>query len=88
MHKLALSSVALVLALAACEPQQMTLEQAIDFCSEKAAQAAGPTGSAEIGVGSEGTFANITIGISDSYLRGDDPQLVYDRCMAANAPKS
>ncbi len=66
--------------LVACGP--VSPELAADQCEEKARQAAGPTGKAEIGINSnrEAT-SSISIGVSSDFLLGKDPRQVYDDCV-------
>lgn len=67
--------------LAACSMPQMTYIEAMAFCQEKADAAAGPQGAIGLSVGTSGTNASFSISLSDSYLRGDDPKMVYETCM-------
>ncbi len=69
------------IALAACAPQPMTLKQAMAYCQEKADAAAGVHGNVGLSLGTGGTSASLSLSVSDSYLRGDDPKIVYDTCM-------
>jgi len=69
------------LVLSACTPPQMTFPEAVAFCQDKADAATGPQGAVGLSVGTGGTDASLSISISDSYLRGDDPDLVYETCM-------
>ncbi|MEE9454502.1 MAG: hypothetical protein V3V13_09000 [Paracoccaceae bacterium] len=71
--------------LIGCAPKQMTYSEAIAHCQDKSAAAAGPQGKASIGVGTGGTSVGLGITISDSYIRGDDPKVVYDTCMSTLA---
>ncbi|SHJ24386.1 hypothetical protein SAMN04488012_106100 [Palleronia salina] len=66
--------------LAACGP--MSPEAAQRVCADRARAAAGPTGTVGIGVGSGGVATDLEIGISSDFIRGRDPQAVYDDCMA------
>jgi len=68
-------------ALIGCAPKQMSYSEAIAHCQDKSAAAAGPQGKASVGVGTKGTSVGFGISISQSYLRGDDPKIVYDTCM-------
>jgi hypothetical protein len=69
------------LALAACTPPQYTFAEARALCEDKADAARGPQGNVAIGVGTGGPSFSAGISISDSYIRGDDPDAVYARCM-------
>ena len=67
--------------LSACTPRQYSYVEARALCQDKADAAAGPQGNASVGFGTGGPSASLGISISDSYLRGDDPQIVFDTCM-------
>lgn len=69
------------IALSACTPKQMTYGEAIAYCQDKSADAAGVRGNATVGVGTGGTRAGLSLSISESFIRGDDPKVVYDTCM-------
>ncbi len=69
------------LVLSACTAPQMTFSEAVAFCQDKADAAAGPQGALGLSVGTGGTNASLSISLSDSYLRGDDPDVVYETCM-------
>jgi len=51
------------------------------YCQDKADAAAGPQGSVGISVGTGGTTIGGNLSVSDSFLRGDDPKVVYETCM-------
>ena len=65
--------------LAACGP--MSPELAAQQCQDRARAATGPTGSVSIGVSNRGPVLGAEIGITDDYLRGRDPYVVYDECV-------
>ena len=67
--------------LVACSVPQMTYIEAMEFCQGNADAAAGPQGAVGLSVGTGGTNASFSISLSDSYLRGDDPKVVYETCM-------
>lgn len=67
--------------VAGCTPRQVTYAEAKEICEDKSRAAAGPQGTVGIGIGTGGTSASVGISISDSFIRGDDPQTVYDTCM-------
>lgn len=70
----------LPLALLACGP--VSPELAARQCAERADAAAGPTGEVSIGVNNRGKVGGgIEIGVSSDYLRGRDPQQVYEQCV-------
>lgn len=81
MFRFGIIAVVFGMVLSACTLPQMTYAEAIAFCQDKADAAAGPQGEVGLGVGTGGTEATFSISISDSYLRGDDPKLVYETCM-------
>ncbi len=69
-----------LIALPACAP--MSPERAADFCEDRARAATGPTGQVLVGVGSRGKVrTGIEIGVSSDFLRGSDPQVVYEDCV-------
>lgn len=68
-----------VLAVSACGP--MSPERAADLCEDRARAATGPTGEIGIGVGSNGASSSIEVGITSDYIRGRDPQIVYEQCV-------
>ncbi len=69
-------------ALTACDPVPMSPERAAQVCEEQARAAQGPTGSVTVGVNSRtGPYAGASIGITDDYLRGRDPLVVYSNCV-------
>lgn len=67
--------------LMGCTPKQMTYGEAIAYCQDKADAAAGVQGNARVSVGTGGTSMGLSLSISDSFIRGDDPAVVYDTCM-------
>lgn len=72
---------ALPVLAAACTPQPMSPERAHEVCSDRAREAAGPTGRVTIGANSNsGPFVGAEIGLSADYLAGRDPLAVYDEC--------
>jgi len=51
-------------------------------CEDRARAAMGPTGQVAVGVNSNtGGFTKARIGVSTDFLRGRDPDAVYDACM-------
>ncbi len=71
--------------LLACEQQarSYTMEQAKAICHDKMRDAQGPRTNVTMGANSRtGGFGGVSVQLSDSYLRGLDPQEVYDECMA------
>lgn len=72
--------IALLAGLAACGP--VSPETAARQCEEQARRAAGPTGEFGIGVNSKGNVSTgVSIGISSDFLRGREPQDVYENCV-------
>lgn len=50
-------------------------------CAERARAAAGPTGQVSLGVNNKsGAFTRARIGISSDFIKGRDPDAVYDAC--------
>ena len=68
--------------LAACgPPRPLTPFEVEARCQERASRAAAPTGSVAVGVSSNrGVQTGISIGITDDFIRGRDPALVYAEC--------
>lgn len=65
---------------AACGP--VSPELAARQCEERAQAADGPTGSVGVGFNDRGTsLAKLSITIAGDYIRGLDPQEVYDACV-------
>lgn len=81
MFRFGIIAVAFGLVLSACTAPQKTYVEAMAFCQDRADAAAGPQGAVGLSVGTGGTDASFSISISDSYLRGDDPKIVYETCM-------
>jgi len=75
---------------AACTtiPQSMTRTEAIALCQEKAREAAGPTGKATVGANSNtGPFFGLQLSFSDAFIRGLNPDVVFENCMNDLAAK-
>jgi len=81
MFRFGITAVVLGLALSACTAPIMTYAKAMAVCQDKADAAAGPQGAVGLSVGTGGSNASFAVSISDSYLRGDEPKIVYDTCM-------
>lgn len=75
------SIIALIVVAAGCTPKVLTHAEALEMCRDQADAASGPQGNLGASTGTSGTRANVSISISDSFLRGDDPQMVFDTCM-------
>jgi len=66
--------------LAACDTP-VSPERAYAQCSERARLAERPRGRVEMGVGSGGrALGGVDVTVSSDFLRGRDPQVVYDTC--------
>ncbi len=65
--------------LAACGP--VSPERAAKICEDRARAALGPTGNVGIGIGNNGAGARVEIGVTSDFIRGRDPQIVYDECV-------
>ncbi len=65
--------------LAACDAP-VSERRAYETCSERARLAQGPGGRVGVGVGSGGLSSDLNVTITSDFLRGRDPQIVYDTC--------
>ena len=66
--------------LAACGPP--TPEQIERQCRERAYDAEAPSGNVGVGINSSGNVSvGVSVGASLDYLRGRDPEEVYESCM-------
>ena len=77
----ALTTIAILTAVAGCDPRPMTHAEALEFCHDKADAAAGPQGQVGVRSDATGVTPSLSISLSSSFLRGDDPQEVFDTCM-------
>ena len=69
-------------ALAACAP--VSPELAAQQCEERARAAVSPiSGTAAVGIGSNGPISDVdvNISISSDFIQGRDPYIVYDQCV-------
>lgn len=74
--------IGLITTLAGCELPPPDPYRVADQCEERAWGAQAPTAGLTIGVNSDsGGFAEGRVGITSDFLRGLDPQGVYDRCV-------
>jgi len=77
----AVASMALTV-LASCGQQIVDPEVAAAKCEDRARAAQAPTGEITFGInGNTGASTSAAIGVSSDFLRGLDPELVYDRCV-------
>ena len=76
---LCMALVAVIPALTACA-QTVSPERAYERCAERARLAAQPRGSIGLGAGSGGASANFELTVTNDFLQGRDPQLVYENC--------
>ncbi len=68
--------------LAACTAGPVNPYQAADVCEQRARAAQGPTGEVRAGISSDrGGVFEADIGITDDFIRGRDPQAVYESCV-------
>ena len=75
-----LRALPLLLLLAACGPLDPNV--AADRCEDRARAAQGPSGNVTVGANSEtGGFGGASVSVSSDFLRGLDPELVYQRCV-------
>jgi len=67
-------------ALAACGPMDPNV--AADRCEERARGAQGPQADLTVGANSRtGGFGSASVSISSDFIRGLDPEQVYQRCV-------
>jgi len=60
----------------------MSPERAAEFCEDRARAASGPTGGVHIGVNTRGkVHTGVAIGVSTDFLKGSDPNVVYEDCV-------
>ena len=68
--------------VSACTPVPVDPVIAAQRCEDRARAAQAPTGEVKFGVNSRtGAMSSFKIGITDDFVRGLDPELVYDRCV-------
>lgn len=68
--------------VSACTPTPVTPAQAAERCEARARAAQGPTGDVTFGVNNRtGASTSASIGISSDFVRGLDPDAVFDRCV-------
>jgi len=75
------ASIVIISAVAGCDPRPMTYAEALEICRDKSNAAAGPQGNIGLRMDANGLTPTVNLSISDSFLRGDDPQEVFDICM-------
>lgn len=77
---------ALPLLAAACTQTPLSPLDAAQVCEQRARAAQGPTGSVSVGASSRGGLSSgLSIGVTDDYLRGRDPYVVYEDCVLARS---
>ncbi|MGI9393842.1 MAG: hypothetical protein ACR2OY_04290 [Boseongicola sp.] len=60
----------------------MSPERAADYCEDRARYATGPIGGVHIGLDTHGHMhTGLAIGVTSDYLRGSDPEVVYEDCV-------
>ncbi len=75
-----LSIIAAAIFLVACGP--LDPELAAQRCEDRARKAQAPIGKVTLGVNSNtGAFGRAQVGVTSDFLRGRDPQQVYDECV-------
>ncbi len=68
--------------LSACQPKIYSQEEITETCTEERLDAEGVRGGVTVGANSvTGPQVGVSLRISDSYIRGLDPQSVYDQCV-------
>ncbi len=77
------------LAVAGCGTEEpLSVEEAMAECAGKARQATRPTASVAVGVNSEGAVSSgFIIGVTDDFLAGRDPEVVYRECVVRRSGK-
>ncbi len=84
MMKISLVALLTLSALSACDttPRQYTYQEARKICLDERRDAEGPRGNVTFGATSRGNgFGGATISINDKFIRGLDPDVVYEQCM-------
>ena len=77
------------LVVAGCGPQEpLSVEEAMVECAGKARHATRPTAAVAVGVNSEGAVSSgFIIGVTDDFLAGRDPEVVYRDCVVRRSGK-
>ena len=68
-------------ALAGCQERVYSAEEIHEICMDKKRAAQGPTGQASISAGTEGSRIGLSIGVTDDFLLGRDPERVFEQCV-------
>ena len=77
----ALIAIVILTLITGCGPRPITYAEALEICHDKSDAAAGPQGDIGLRLDANGLTPTLNLSISDSFLRGDDPQVVFDTCM-------
>ncbi len=83
MAKLLITTFFIGATLASCASHKIYSPEEIQaICEEERAEAAGVQGKVSVGVNNQtGTNLGIQLSVNDKFLRGLDPQAVYDQCV-------
>ena len=82
-------TLAIGLAVAGCGTEEpLSVEEAMVDCADKARHATRPTAAVSVGVNSEGAVSSgFIIGVTDDFLAGRDPEVVYRDCVVRRSGK-
>jgi hypothetical protein len=81
MSPLRIAPLIVLLALASgCGP--VSVERAEAMCLDDARLARGPTGEIALGVGNAGPRARLEVTVGSDFIRGRDPEAVFNACVA------
>ncbi len=77
------------LVVAGCGTEEpLSVEEAMVECAGKARHATRPTAAVAVGVNSEGAVSSgFIIGVTDDFLAGRDPEVVYRDCVVRRSGK-
>jgi len=88
MRFFVLSAISAASLTACSDPKPISVEQAMAQCTERARAAVKPDVSVGVGIGighKVRTGVGIGIGMSSDYLKGTDPNEVYETCVVAKS---
>ena len=83
MYKLLITTVFVGATLASCVQNKVyTPREVQTICEEKRAEASGVQGKVSVGMNNKtGANVGVSLRVNDKFLRGMDPQAVYDQCI-------
>jgi len=72
-----------LLILSACaDPRTYSAQEIAEICNERKEETAGPQGQVSVGINSrDGLGLGASISVNDKFLRGLDPDAVYEQCV-------